>query len=454
LLMVTASMVIAAPAAWGAPPSNDDRGNASLLQLPRVVRGTLDEATLVAANDSSGCVETDASVWYRFTAPARGAVVVQLDAAGQMDAAVDLYRQVRSRLQPVGCSPTDARGNATLDLEGLEPGGDYAVRVGNQSGSAADAFVLRVLVPTAPPKPPGRHLPHVGVRNSVDRLLNSGDVYWTGMRAGRTMRLSLRTAGCTSLTVYGPGTRSFSDVPVRRLRCGGYGLFTPARSGRHFLVVSAGRSRDRQHYKLRTARALRDDTAPGVHVRNHSRTTGTVNGGIDSRDLYRFDVTRRSSLTLRLVGQPTMTLLRENGRRVNGTLTDRTVAAGRYFVAVEGSGRYTLRLGLRTVTVASMLFNGRRATTIGPGSSATLRLRVRPAVSGPGETLVERFDPVDGWQFLRTYRLRVTRGTSTVRFEPPSLGRYRARGSFLGTRLAAPDATSFAHLDVQRPLRR
>ncbi len=454
LLMVTTALVTLAPAAWGAPPTNDNRGSATSVQPPQVVRGTLVEATLEVANDASACVETDSSVWYRFTAPARGAIVVQLDAAGQMDASVDLFRQVRSRLDFVDCSPTDAQGNATLDLENLEPGADYAIRVGNQVGSVADAFALRVLVPTAPPEPPGRRLPYVGVRNSVDRLLNSGDVYWMRMRAGRTMRLSLRTEHCTSLAVYGPGTRSFSEPPLRRKPCGGYGVFTATRSGRHFLVVSAGRSRERQPYRLRVARALQDDTAPGLLVRNHSRVRGSVNGAIDSRDLYRFDVPRRSALTLRLSGAPALRLLKENGRRVLGELVDRPVSAGRYFLSVDGSGRYAFRLSLRTITVASISFNARHVSTTRPGAPARLRLRVRPAVTGPGEATVERFDPVSGWQFLRTYRLPVSKGRSMVVLRPGSVGRYRASGTFLGTRSAAPDATRFTYLRVQRPLAR
>jgi hypothetical protein len=334
----------------------------------------------------------------------------------------------------------------------LEPGASYAIRVGNQPGSVADQFVLRVLVPTAPPEPPGRHLPYVGVRNSVDRLVNSGDVYWTRMSAGHTMRLSLSTRQCTSLTVYGPGTRSFSDPAVSRLPCGGYRLFTPTQSGRHFLVVGAGRTRGLQPYKLRVARALRDDTAPGVLLRNHATVRGAVNGGIDTRDLYRFAVARRSALTLTLAGSPALRLLRDDGRPVGGSLVDRAVAPGRYFVAVQGSGRYTLRLGLRTITVATVSFDGRHVASIGPSSIARLTLRVRPAVRGRTETSVERLDPVDGWQFLHTYRLRLSHGSSTVVFHPPSVGRYRARGTFLGSRSAAPDATRFAYLQVRRPL--
>jgi hypothetical protein len=290
------------------------------------------------------------------------------------------------------------------------------------------------------------------VRNSVDRLLNQGDVYWKRMRAGRTMRLSLRADQCTWLTVYGPGTRSFSEEPVRRLRCGGYGLFTASRTGRHFLVVEAGRSRGRQPYRLRVAPALRDDTTPGLLLRNHRRFRGSVNGGIDTRDLYRFNVRRRSALTLSLRGGPSMTLVRANGRRVRGDLVDQRVTVGRYYVAVQGSGRYVLRLSVRAITRASLQFNRRYAATTRPGSPAWLRMRVRPAVAGRAEVTIERLDPIEGWQFLENRRFRVSEGRARLRFRPPSIGRYRAHGDFLGSRNAAPDATRFTYLTVERPL--
>lgn len=423
-----------------------------MVQPPQVLNGTMVDATLEPTNDSSSCAETDSSVWYRFTAPERGAVVVQLDAAGEMDATVDLYKQVRSKLEFADGSATDSKGNGTLDTEGLEAGADYAIRVGNQTGSVANAFGLRVMIPTPPPAPPGQRLPAAGVSDRVDRLLNSGDAYWSRMHAGRTMRLSLQTDDCTSLDVYGPGTESFSGEPVRRLRCGGFGLFTPTRTGRHFLVVRAGRSRDVQLYTLRVARALRDDTTPGVVIRNHSTVKGSVDGGIDSRDLYQFGVRRRSALNLVLAGGPAMRLVSDDGRRMgSGNVIARTVPAGRYFVAVEGSGRYTLRLAVRTITRASLLFNGKRRATIAPGSSARLSLRVRPAAAGPSQITLERLDPIKGWQFLRTYRPRVSKGLAKVPFRPPSVGRYRAVGRFLGSRNAAPDDTETARLRVQRP---
>jgi hypothetical protein len=288
----------------------------------------------------------------------------------------------------------------------------------------------------------------------VDRVLNPGDAYWTKMQAGRTMRLSLRTKHCTSLEVFGPGTRSYTDEqPLRRLPCGGFGLFTPTESGRHYLVVRAARDRDVQHYRLQVAPAWADDTSPGVSIRNHVRVKGRVNGGLVTRDLYRFDVTRRSALTLRLSGAPELRLLRDDGSFVSsGSLIDRRVRAGRYFVEVSGAGRYTLRLSLRTITRATLLVNGRHVATMSPEKTARLTLHVRPRVVGPSLITVQRFDPVEGWQFLRDYHPKVTRGSATVTFHPPSVGRYRAFASYLGNRDAAPSDTGLARLLVQRPL--
>jgi hypothetical protein len=454
VLVVLSATFALAPAASAAPPSNDDRVNATKVHPPESVTGTLVEATLEPTNDSSNCAATDSSVWYHFTAPDRGAIVVQFDAAGKMDSTVDLYKQVRSKLNFVDCSATDSDGKATLEDAGLSPGADYAIRIGNQTGSIPDTFDLQVLVPKAPPEPPGRHLPAQGIRNHVDRVLNPGDAYWTKMRAGKTMRLSLRTDHCTSLEVFGPGTKSFeSSVPQKVLPCGGYSLFTPTQTGRHYLVVRAARGRDVQRYKLRVAPARLDDTTPGVLIHNHATIRGSVNGGIDTRDLYRFDVTRRSALTLTLQGSPTMTLVRDDGVRLgSGSLITRHVLAGRYFVAVSGSGRYHLKLALKTITRATLLVNGRHVATIGPKSAARLLLRVRPGVAGPSLITVERLDPIQGWQFLRNFHPSVTNGAARVRFHPPTVGRYRMHATFLGTRDAAPSSTGLARLLVQRPL--
>jgi hypothetical protein len=219
-------------------------------------------------------------------------------------------------------------------------------------------------------------------------------------------------------------------------------------------VVRAGKSRDTQSYRLRVAVATRDDTTPGVFIGNNAKVRGKVNGGIDYRDLYRFDVTRRSTLTLSVSGGPTMRLVREDGSGVGrGEFIDRTVRAGRYFVAVQGEGSYALKRISRTITSTSVRANGRRSVSVAPGTSVRLSLNVRPAVAGRGLMIVERFDPIDGWQFSKRYPVGVTNGKATVMFRPPSLGHYRVSGEFNGTRIAAPsEAYNFVRFRVQSPL--
>ncbi len=122
VLIVWSAMFALAPAAWAAAPSNDNRADAIRVHPPQSLTATLVDATLEATHDFSECAGTDSSVWYHFTAPDRGAIVVQLDAGGEMDATVDLFKQVRSKLTWVDCGATDSDGQATLDDDRLTPG--------------------------------------------------------------------------------------------------------------------------------------------------------------------------------------------------------------------------------------------------------------------------------------------------------------------------------------------
>jgi len=454
LTLAAVVLLGAAPPALAAPPANDDRADAVRLSPPDGVTGTVVEATLENAEPPSGCADTDASVWYDFKASPRGAVIVQFDADGDLDATIDVYERSRSQRLFLDCDVSDRRGSATLELDDLDPGGDYAIRVGKLTNAEADSFRLRVLVPSPPARPPGRPLRPAGTRDSVDRLVNPSDAFSVGLRAGQTMRLSLAADQCTRLAVYAPGTRSFDGPPERALPCGGYRLFTPTRTGRHVLLVEAGRQRERQPYRLQVGRAGADDTTPGVFIRNRARVRGRVNGRLDSVDLYRFDVLRRSALALSVSGGPELTLVRANGRRLEERTPSvrRTVRGGRYFVAVRGRGAYRLRRVSRTLTSSALRFNGRRRSSTAPGVTSSLALGVRPGVSGRARITVERFDPIDGWQFLRRYRVRVLGGLARVAFTPPSVGRYRARASFLGSPTANPSETGKAKLVVKGPL--
>jgi hypothetical protein len=340
-----------------------------------------------------------------------------------------------------------------MDLTKLDPAKEYLIQVGKQFDSDPGDFTIGVLVASAPASPPGKPLPTKGVKDTVDRLVNPSDAYHADLMAGVSYRVSEFNRGCVGLEIFGPGTRSFDDVAERRLGCGGYRLFTPEKTGRYFFVATAGRGRGAQPYRLRVAAALTDDTTPGIFIRNDARVKGRVNGRIDSVDLYRFDVTRKSDLTLRLSGGPDLFLLGHGGRRLDsGSFIEGRIKPGRYYAAVRGSGKYTLRRISRVITHASTLFNGRRKAHVSPGQSVSLTLNVTGGVSGRGVIEVDRLDPVEGWQFLRRYHVHVVGGRASIAFAPPSVGHYRATSSYRGTRIASPADGGLAKLFVRGPL--
>jgi hypothetical protein len=196
-------------------------------------------------------------------------------------------------------------------------------------------------------------------------------------------------------------------------------LFTPDRGGRYsFLVAAAPRLHERQPYHLQVAPAQRDDTSPGLALANFARARGGLNGrGVDVVDLYRYDVTSRSELTLTLTPRGTqdfeVVLLNDAGARISSARTDgarvelRRLGAGRFFAAVRARGgargAYTLRRVSRT---SIAIAGGRRQTA--PGAAVTIGVTVTPAVAGPVTIVIERFDPLAGYQFLRRVRVHAT----------------------------------------------
>jgi hypothetical protein len=216
------------------------------------------------------------------------------------------------------------------------------------------------------------------------------------------------------------------------------------------------------NYRLSGGRAGADDTAPGRFIRNYKSESGQLNARrIDVVDLYRFDVERRSDLDLRLRTSHrfTVVLLTNHGKRLGfneGDLRAR-VKRGRYFAVVRAergeAGSYRLRRITRTITRTRTTFQGRGKARVRPDETVALRAHIRPRTRGPVAIRLERFDPVAGWQFFRTYRRRTASdGNVTVPFRPPAVGRFRARTEFLGTRNASPSESGYATLKVRAPL--
>ena len=314
-------------------------------------------------------------------------------------------------------------------------------------------------------RPPGKPLPAKGVANAVNRTLNPSDAWSVSLRQGVTYRFNLVSSRSVDLDVFPPGTRSFGAAdPVAGTPRPGYFIYTPGdgEGGRYVLRVATS-VRGTSGYRLTVSPATEDDTTPGRPLLNFDPARGSLNGGkIDVVDLYRFDIRRRSDLTLslRTKGAFDMELRSENGKRLRCACGDdgnaelrTTIARGRYFVALEARGdaraAYKLTRETRAITRTGIDVSRR---TVAPGGIVGLTAVISSGASGTTLIGVERFDPLFGWQFYARYRVRATGGRASVAFTTPYQARFRARARFLGSRAFSPSQSSFRGFSAESPI--
>ena len=461
LAIAVIAAVTAAIPALAAPPGNDDRGNARAVNVPSTVNGTTREATQQDNDPGSGCGFAENSVWYSVD-PADGQrVAAELSAQGDLEAVIAVFRRDRSQLDVRDCDATNRRGDAAIAFR-AEKDASYLIMVGQQSGSEPGDFRLELFAPEPEATPPGRNLPRRGGRASVDRARDLEDPWSKRLSAGVSYVVTLASSSgaCPRVSVYLPGIDSFDEPSVRSARCNQHRLFTPDRNGRHSFLVRAGHGeRGAQRYTLRVRPARRDDTAPGNAIRNYERVRGFVGPRAgDIVDLHRFYVNRRSDVTLRF---DTTAGLELEVRNVRGRFIDSSVGSdlraelrrGRYYAVVRAAeargGRYTLRPAIREITQTRIYINGRHDSVISPGQAATVNVGVTPRAAGRITIVVERLDPLEGWQFYRRFVRRTASGHATATFVPRRPGRFRARAFYSGSRLSAPSEDWFAYVSAR-----
>ena len=268
------------------------------------MRGTTVDASL-EENEPFSCEgPTGGSVWYELPAGAQRNLVLELDADGDLDAVVDVYRRERSQVTSVTCAQTDRRGRATLDFRQAK-NVSYLIRVAPLFNSVADSFTLRVVQPDQPERPPGRRLaatrrlrerrrdrqPGRRVRRQPPRrpVLPGAPRLQAAVRAGRAVRAGYEL-------VRGRGARA--PARLRRLLPLHAGA---GEGGRYGVQVTAPRTRrGGLPYHVQVA-GRGDDTAPGIELPNDERMSGSLRGSAaDVVDLYRFEVRRPSTLDLRM----------------------------------------------------------------------------------------------------------------------------------------------------------
>jgi hypothetical protein len=470
LALTTAGTAIADPA----PPSNDSRDSPVVLgSLPATASGTTVGATVAPTDPSSNCADEGGSVWYQVAigAQAPPKLAVQVEANGELDAAVDVFVKQRSQNIPVTCQRTDKHGEAVFAFTPQKQT-TYLIRVAQLANSDSGTFSLHVFQPPPAATPPGAPLAAQGASGSLARVVDVSSAYSAELTAGVPYQVNLvsRITGCMRLAIFAPGTKTFdSGSPVGGLRCQGYRLFTPRLSGRYSLLVQAdGFAPGAQPYHLQLAAATAAETAPGLTLGNYRRVGGYLNGShVGVLRLYRFDVTSRSNLQLNLsTGSQrpfNLELLSQGGKQLDCSCNDEgdqtltyTTRPGRYYALVQArdfsSGGFTLVRRSRTITHTSVRFDGARYIQEPPGTTTTIGVRVTPGVSGPATVEIDRFDPVAGWQFYRDERVNVSNGSGSVSFTPPSTGQWLAQASFLGSRGASPSESGHSRLLSAGPL--
>jgi hypothetical protein len=353
------------------------------------------------------------------------------------------WRRCGGELRSLACGTTGENGVATIGFHAHR--GDM-VLVGQLSGSQPGRFRLLTLVPQPEEQSPGRPL-HGGVRSTVEKYLDSEDIWNVHLRAGRTYRLRFQSDG-DEAAMFSPVT----GEEVSRLYNKGYHLFTPGPSGGGYLIyVTSGYGAGLSRYSYRVQPARLDDTGPGRLLHAGTWLSGQLDPrGVDVVDMYRFELSTRSDILLAL-GRPRsrgieLKLMRDDGTSIAlGRAIRRPLPAGSYAVSVFGSPgapavRY--RLALRVHEVSRLVTSSK---TVIQGASVLLATSVgRPA--GRHVTLeLDRLDPIQGWVFARLYELPVLPGrTAGLTWVPSQVGRYRAR-------ITRPSRSGYVYVHVIDP---
>jgi hypothetical protein len=469
LAALVGALVIAAPAAAAPPPPNDKRANATPLgQPPVTVSGNTTGSTKDATDPNPFCGAFDGSLWYRLSGAEPGRLVLRFTAQGDLDAFVAVYKMVRSQLALQRCAGTDAKGRAAVSFT-VERDAVYLIEVARIQGSEDGPFQFRLFAPEPSSRPPGAPLPRRGVTSTVDPLVDFDDAWSLAMKPGTTYKVNLAPARgkCVVLSLFRPRTRSFSDSrPIHSLSCGGYLTLTPGPGGGgrySILVTASGTKAGAEGYHLAASEVGPDDTAPGTPLANLQTRRGSLNArGLDVVDLFRFDVATRSDVTLGLreTGSASfdLVLIGETGKRLGcecGHSGSRRLTLqlppGHYFAAVRARefshGSYALSLLVRQITSVAITFGSGHAS---PHQAVAATAHVALATAGRIVFRIERFDPLMSWQFAKRYQLHVdSAGTASATFVPPTIGRWRVRAFYSGTRMSSPSKSGFATLVVR-----
>jgi hypothetical protein len=438
------------------PPANDAVREAHPLRsLPAHVTGTTIAAT---SNDSDpeGCRLGGNTVWYSLRPRAGQRIVLKLHAEGTLDASAIVLQRVRSETDQVACGATSPKGDVVLVWDTV-PDATYLIAVGTRENSKPGTFTLDVRAVQGRETAPGVRLPQAGVRSTVEWQSDPNDVYWSMLSAGKTYRIAFSSA-CARLVVRNPLGHTLS------FGCSGYTTLTPGPDGggRYVFEVTAPNRSGTVGYRLLALAAGRDDIGVGIPLANLQTVRGRLapDRG-DAVDLYHFVITDevgdvRVRLGTASRDSISMSVLTDSGDRIASSNKQSTMSLerGRYVIAIRGTpgtpgGRYAVWLVIRTPTITTIAFD---STELTMGSTVTPVVTVIPGPDMGWVTLqVDRLDPLEGWVFHRTIRVKATGGR--IPWTPPFAGRWRIRASYLGSLRFSASRSEYVQLNVTDPAR-
>ena len=174
--------------------------------LPAVVDGSTKAAQVRKEAPVPSCSAGQGVAWYTATAVGRGPMLATVSAGDDSDAALVVYRLVRSNAKELGCVPTDRSGSAAVPWY-AKPRQSYLIGVARRAGSSAGPFRLSVAFREPLPRPPGTALPAGGTSETVTPVLDATDAWAVAMERGTTYKLNLASPrGCIRLDVYRTGS--------------------------------------------------------------------------------------------------------------------------------------------------------------------------------------------------------------------------------------------------------
>ena len=314
-------------------------------------------------------------------------------------------------------------------------------------------------------------LPRGGVDAAVDRIANADDAWAVRLQQGPDLPAQLRLVGRPAARP--PTLYAGEDAERRRVAALRRATRSSPRASRHLQRCSSGR---------RAARASGCPTALRVGRRRRttprrasgSPTTSRVRGGLrgnelDALDLYRFTLARPS----RSAAEPEarapdfdLRLLTDDRRRrvacdcgdAGSKVLERRIGA-RPLLHRRPRPRRRRRAGTRCggwparSRTRACWSTAAAVDRSAPGRTVTLDLAVTPAgrrARGPAGRAVRPARRLAVPR--RAPRPAVNGGHARLRFGPPSVGRWRVSGEYLGTRRAAPSEGGTVRVTVEEPL--